>query len=150
MKVLVVSLSLFLGVFQLNAQNTKDHLNIKRGLAIQGYDPVSYFNQEEPSEGSKNIQASHNGATYYFVSEANKKAFLSKPSKYEPQYGGYCAYAMADGEKVKIDPETFKIIDDKLYLFYNFWGTNTLKLWNNDEGTLLPKADRAWTNIIKN
>ena len=85
---------------------------------------------------------------YHCKSQKNKDAFLSNPKKYEPAYGGWCAYAMGEtGEKVKVDPETFKIIDDKIYLFYNFWGTNTLESWNDNEKTLKEKADKNWKQL---
>lgn len=126
----------------------KKHYNLKKGVAIQGYDPVAYFKENKAVEGRDNIRVEKEGVTYLFSSESNKKAFEANPSKYEPQYGGYCAYAMADGEKVRIDPETFKVLDGKLYLFYNFRFTNTLKLWNKDEGNLLPKANTEWKKIV--
>lgn len=134
------------------AQDTysKKHYNLEKNVAIQGYDPVSYFTKNKAEEGKESISYTHNGVTYRFASEENKRLFVTNPSKYEPQYGGYCAYAMADGDKVKIDPETFKIVDGKLYLFYNFRFTNTLKLWNKEESVLLPKAEREWAKIIKN
>ena len=75
--------------------------------------------------------------------------FDENPTRFLPQYGGWCAYAMGDsGEKVKIDPETFKIIDGKLYLFYNFYFTNTLTKWNRDESNLKQKADQNWKKVI--
>ena len=71
----------------------------------------------------------------------NKK----NPLNYEPQYGGWCAYAMGkDGSKVEVDPETFKIIDGKLYLYYNKFFNNTLKSWNKDETNLKSRADLNW------
>ncbi len=128
----------------------KKHYNVeKNGLAIQGYDPVSYFTNKKAEEGKASISSNQNGIVYHFVNESNKKAFEANPSKYEPQYGGYCAYAMADGDKVKIDPKTFKIIDDKLYLFYNFKSTNTLSLWNANEKSLFRKAEKEWALVIK-
>lgn len=75
----------------------------------------------------------------------NKDLFAAAPVKYEPQYGGWCAYAMgAKGEKVSVDPETFKITDGKLFLFYNRFFTNTLKDWNKDENNLKINADKSW------
>lgn len=75
--------------------------------------------------------------------------FLKNPASYEPQYGGWCAYAMgANGEKVEINPETFKIVDGKLNLYYNAFFNNTLKSWNKDEGNLKKKADANWKKII--
>jgi len=154
MKYLISTLLLFIGLLNLNAQQKlpypKKHYNLEKNVAIQGYDPVSYFTKNEAEEGKESISYNHEGVVYHFASEANKKLFLANPTKYEPQYGGYCAYAMADGEKVRVDPETFKLVDGKLYLFYNFRFTNTLKLWNKEENVLLPKAEKAWAKIIKN
>ncbi|KYG82415.1 YHS domain-containing (seleno)protein [Roseivirga echinicomitans] len=133
----------------LNAQDvkTKDY-NLENGLAIQGYDPVAYFTENKAVEGTKNISSRHNGVTYYFANMKHKTMFDVDPSKYEPAYGGYCAYAMAFGDKVKIDPETFKIKNDRLFLFYNFRFNNTLKDWNQDEGNLFNKAESEWRKII--
>ena len=151
MKTLLTFL-LLLGAISLQAQQAsygKEHYNIKRGLAIQGYDPVAYFTQDKAIEGKSSIKHTVNGVTYYFASESNKKAFVADPAKYEPAYGGYCAYAMAFGDKVKIDPETFKVKDGRLYLFYNFNWNNTLKKWNKDEANLYSKAEQSWKKIIK-
>jgi hypothetical protein len=90
------------------------------------------------------------GITYYFSSQKNKDLFLKDPKKFEPQYGGWCAYAMgALGEKVEVDPETFKIYDGKLYLFFHSWTNNTLPKWNADEKNLRPKAEKYWSTINK-
>ena len=136
----------------INAQDLKEysekHYNQKNDLAIQGYDPVAYFTENKALEGSKKITYEHNGIGYRFSSEENKRLFAQNPKKYEPEYGGYCAYAMASGDKVKIDPETFKVVDGRLFLFYNFNWVNTLKKWNRDESGLLKKADLAWDKII--
>lgn len=113
-------------------------------LAIEGYDPVAYFTQGKAVEGRSNLSANHQGIVYYFASPENRSAFLAAPSKYEPQYGGWCAYAMgAKGEKVSVDPETFKIVNGKLFLFYNSFFNNTLKSWNQDERNLHARADAA-------
>lgn len=118
--------------------------NIRKGLAIDGYDPVSYF-AGKAEEGSDKWSTQYKGVTYRFVSMTHRDEFRQNPDRYEPAYGGWCAYAMGDsGEKVKVDPETFKIIDNRLYLFYNFWGNNTLSTWNKDEATLKKKADTNW------
>ena len=132
---------------QTDAQRKRDY-NLDDGIALEGYDPVSYFSND-PKEGKSSIQYTYKGVTYRFANAANLQAFKSNPEKYEPAYGGWCAYAMgASGEKVKIDPETFKVINGKLYLFYNFWGNNTLKDWNKDEKNLKAKGDQHWNTII--
>lgn len=118
----------------------------KNGLAIKGYDPVAYFESNKAIEGKSSINLLVDGITYYFSTPQNKELFRANPSKYEPQYGGWCAYAMgATNEKVEIDPATFKIINGKLYLFYHTWVNNTLTKWNKDEISLKSKADINWT-----
>jgi YHS domain-containing protein len=125
------------------------HYNVKKQIALQGYDPVSFFDQK-PLEGKSEIKFTHKGIIYVFASQQNLTKFKASPDKYEPAYGGWCAYAMGEtGEKVKIDPETFKIVNGKLYLFYNFWGTNTLTDWNKNEAPLKTKADQNWKKIAQ-
>ena len=127
----------------------KKHFNVRKDIALDGYDPVSYFNGN-PLEGTSELKTTHKGVVYYFATQANLNKFKTSPEKYEPAYGGWCAYAMGEnGEKVKVDPETFKIMNDKLYLFYNFWGTNTLSDWNKNEKKLKESADRNWKKIIE-
>ena len=135
--------------FSQSAEAGGKHFNVKKNLGIQGYDPVSYFNRK-PQEGNESIKAEYKGITYYFENTKNRDTFTKSPAKYEPPYGGWCAYAMGEtGDKVKIDPETYKIKDGRLYLFYNFWGTNTLESWNKKENSLKTNADKNWSEIIK-
>ena len=126
----------------------KKHFNLEKEIAIQGYDPVAYFTKNKAVKGNKNFAIVNQGITYHFASAENKELFKNNPFKYEPEYGGWCAYAMgAKGEKVEIDPETFTIINGKLFLFYNAYFNNTLKDWKKDEANLHKKADANWTNI---
>lgn len=125
------------------------HYNLKGKLAIQGYDVVAYHTEDKAKKGKEDFTFNRNGIEYRFSSQNNLDLFKTNPEQYEPEYGGYCAYAMADGDKVKIDPETFKVVDGKLYLFYNFRFTNTLKYWNKEENILLPKANQEWSKIIE-
>ena len=122
--------------------------NLKKGFIANGYDVVSYFNSM-PTEGQKKFTATFDGVKYKFSSESNLNKFKRNPEKYVPQYGGYCAYAIAfKSEKVSINPETFLIDDGKLYLFYNAWGTNTLKLWNETNSLkALKLADANWKKL---
>ena len=126
----------------------KGNFNVKKNVALDGYDPVSYFDKK-PVEGEDNLSFTFKGVTYLFANQTNLNKFKTSPEKYEPVYGGWCAYAMGNtGEKVKVDPETYKIIDGKLYLFYNFWGNNTLEDWNKNEKSLKAKADTNWKKIV--
>lgn len=123
--------------------------NTKKGFVAEGYDVIYYFNNKA-QEGSSDYNATYDGVKYKFISQANLNTFLENPEAYVPQYGGYCAYAVAkDSKKVSINPETFEIRDGKLYLFYNSWGNNTLEKWNkkNVKG-LQKKADLNW-EVIK-
>ncbi len=116
---------------------------------LDGYDPVAYFTGK-PSKGKSTWLASYEGVTYAFKSLENKQKFLQSPQMFVPQYGGWCAYAMgATGEKVEVDPETFKIVDGKLYLFYNSFFNNTLPKWNENEKELKGKADANWSKFLK-
>jgi len=126
----------------------KRNYNIKKNIAIEGYDPVSYFDGN-PTEGDSKFNYAFKGVVYQFSNTSNANKFKASPEKYEPVYGGWCAYAMGEtGEKVKIDPQTYKIVEGRLYLFYNFWSNNTLKDWNKNEKSLKTKADQNWKKFI--
>lgn len=151
----IISMILFSAVVVsgVSAQSTdvrKKQFNLdKSGLAIQGYDPVTYFTVGKAVDGKKDITLDYQGATFRFSTTMDRDAFKANPGKYEPQYGGWCAYAMgANGEKVDVDPGTFKIVDGKLYLFYNKFFNNTLKTWNKDEAYLKANADKNWMKFV--
>ncbi|TKC01996.1 YHS domain-containing (seleno)protein [Pedobacter cryotolerans] len=151
MKTIIAITMLLFSVNSAFAQTAKrvKHFNVEKStLAIDGYDPVSYFTSNKAVKGKSNIVAVYDGITYRFASEQNRAAFKANPAKYEPQFGGWCAYAMGDnGEKVSINPETFKIVNGKLYLFYNKFFNNTLKDWNENENELKQKAEKNWTKF---
>jgi YHS domain-containing protein len=147
--IVVIALS---GITTSNAQSPLrvKQFNLEKDLAINGYDPIAYFTQQKAVKGNKQLSAIFEGVTYYFSSQSNKDLFLKDPKKFEPAYGGWCAYAMgANNEKVEIDPETFKILNGKLYLYYHKWGNNTLTKWNADEANLKAKADKNWLTTFK-
>ena len=138
--------------FSATAQDAKTRtkeFNLDGEVAVSGYDPVAYFKSNKAVKGKKDLSVYNQGVIYYFSSVENKEEFKKNPAKYEPEYGGWCAYAMgAKGEKVSVDPETFKIVNGKLYLFYNSFFNNTLKRWNKDETGLKAKADVNWKKIF--
>ncbi|MES2727182.1 MAG: YHS domain-containing (seleno)protein [Bacteroidota bacterium] len=154
MKKLILFFSTFLLLISTQAQtdfNTrKKHFNIdKNSLAVQGYDVISYF-EGKPQKGIAQFLVFYKGVQYYFISALHKEQFLKTPEKYEPAYGGWCAYAMgANGEKVEIDPTSYKIANGKLYLFYYSFINKTINKWNADEANLKTKADQSWNNLIK-
>jgi len=126
------------------------HFNTyKNHLAIQGYDPVAYFADGKAVKGTGSFRFEYKGIIYHFSSEEHKNLFEKNPAKYEPQYGGWCAYAMGDdGDKVEINPTTFKIVNGKLYLFYNKGGENTKTYWNEQEDELMKAGNQNWNEII--
>lgn len=151
MKNLVLGLFLLLSIsnYSQNTAKRVKHFNVEATQAIQGYDPVAYFKANKAIKGKKELTVTFDGITYHFATKENKDEFQKSPQKYEPQYGGWCAYAMgSSGDKVEINPETFKIIDGKLYLFYNAFFNNTLKSWNKDEKNLKSKADTNWKKFM--
>ncbi|URC13231.1 YHS domain-containing (seleno)protein [Flavobacterium sp. B183] len=148
-KLLFFVLILVSGIsFAQNDAKRISQYNLENKVAIQGYDPVAYFSPGKAIKGKNELSASYQGVIYKFSSNENKQEFLKNPSRYEPQYGGWCAYALgSSGEKVEINPETFKIIDGKLYLFYNAYFNNTLKSWNKNQTNLKKQADENWKKI---
>ena len=142
-----LALILFI-VFSYSIQAQEESFYIKKGFVVQGYDVVSYFNNA-PTKGNDRYIGTYNGAKFKFSSQSNLDAFNKSPKEYVPQYGGYCAYALAvKGEKVSVDPETYEIRDGKLYLFYNSWGINTLKSWLDESpDNLKEKADVNWKQL---
>ena len=124
----------------------------KAGLLISGYDPVSYFQPGGPQQGLAGIQAKVEDRMYWFSSEQNKIEFLKSPAKYEPQFGGWCAYAVADSKsKVEVDPKSFLIQDGKLLLFYKgLWGNTREKWLHNKEknpDSFLKEAEANWKDV---
>jgi len=148
----IVTLALVLIALFVQGQATLrvSQFNLENGVAIKGYDPVAYFAEHKAIKGQKEFSIVQDGVTYYFSSVANKETFIKHPMNYEPQYGGWCAYAMGEtSEKVEVDPETFKVVNGKLYLFYNGLFNNTLPKWNKAEVNLKMKADKNWNAIYK-
>jgi hypothetical protein len=125
------------------------HSNLdKNAVALKGYDPVSYFTASKPVQGNDNISVTHDDAVYRFASQDNRSKFQAEPAKYLPEYGGWCAKAIADKEKVDIDPLNYKITNGRLFLFYKgLWG-DALNIWNKDEANLTRRADENWKQIV--
>ncbi|WP_338767859.1 YHS domain-containing (seleno)protein [Bernardetia sp. ABR2-2B] len=133
---------------KLTETHCKKHFNLDDGVAIEGYDVVSYFVEDEPQKGKKSISAKYLGVIYRFATKEHRGLFVKNPQKYMPEYGGWCAYAMgAKNKKVSMDPKNYKIVDGKLYLFYKNFFSDTLDDWNEDEENLKRKADKNWSEV---
>ena len=114
------------------------------GLGVKGYDPVAYFTEERPVRGSAEFSTDHGGATYRFASQANLDAFRADPERYLPQYGGYCAWAVAQGYKAPIIPEAWAVVDGKLYLNAS---RGVQRRWQRDIPGFISQANENWPQI---
>ena len=114
-------------------------------LAIKGYDPVAYFTENTAVKGKKQWQFEWRGAQWRFSSAANLNLFKAAPEQYAPQYGGYCAWAVAQNKLAGIDPEQFSLVDGKLYLNYN---ESIKNRWLADKKQLIDTADKQWPAVL--
>ena len=114
------------------------------GVAIRGYDPVAYVMDRTPVKGSPQYTAVYQGSVFQFASGAHRDAFRADPTKYVPQYGGFCAYGTAKGYKASADPAAFTIVEGKLYLNYSL---RVRELWSTDIPGHIAKADRNWPEV---
>ena len=118
------------------------------GVALEGYCPVAYFAVNQAVKGSPEFASTHNGVTYYFVSEEARQAFDAEPEKFLPAYGGWCALGIALGDKFPVDPTRFKIVDGRLLLFLRNASIDTLSMWDDgNEQEQLNNADTNWTKM---
>lgn len=127
----------------LHAADKKLNLD-KQGLAIQGYDPVAFFTQHKPVKGNPQFQSQYHGGTYYFASAEDKAMFDANAEKYEPSFGGFCAYGVSRNKLVEIDVEAFQIVDGRLLLQYS---KGVQKDFNKDTQGNLAKADKNWPGL---
>jgi YHS domain-containing protein len=126
---------------------TKSLLNLdKEGVAIQGYDPVAFFADGKPVKGDAKFVFRYNGATYFFASQDHRDTFKADPTKYEPAFGGYCAYGVSRGKLVEIDIEAFQIVDGRLLFQYSKGVRND---FNKDAKGNLAKADGNWPGLLE-
>lgn len=134
----------FMQLIAIGAAFAEDTNTDKTGLAIQGYDPVAYFTDGKAVAGNFQITAEHDGATYRFATEAHRDQFKKAPQKYLPQYGGYCAYGVSLGKKFPADPNTFKVVEGKLYLNL---APPIAEAFNKDLKKNIVNANMQWKTI---
>ena len=115
------------------------------GSAIRGYDAVAYFTRGEPVEGSEEFATEWQGATWQFASREHLELFEADPERYAPQYGGYCAYGVAQGYLVKIEPDSWTIVDGKLYLNYD---DEVQAQWEEDVPGFVAEADAKFEGLL--
>jgi YHS domain-containing protein len=138
----VLAVGLALPVFA----QTKSLLNLdKTGVAIQGYDPVGFFTDNKPVKGDPKFVAKRDGAIYLFASKEHKEMLTKEPAKYEPAFGGYCAYGVSRNKLVEIDIEASQVVDGKLLLQYS---KGVRDDFNKDVKGNLAKADANWPTLV--
>jgi len=114
-------------------------------VAIRGYDPVAYFTTGKATKGDSDHSFEWTGANWYFDSEENRNLFKANPEKYAPQFGGYCAYAVAKNSTAKTDPEAWTIVDGKLYLNYS---KKIRDQWKEDQAANIVKGHKNWPGLL--
>lgn len=118
-----------------------------RGLAIKGYDPVAFFKDGMPIEGSKEFELTWKEAKWRFASAENRNLFEADPEQYAPQYGGYCAWAVAQGSTASVDPKNaWEIVEGKLFLNFN---KEIQEKWAKDIPGNIAKADANWPGVLE-
>lgn len=115
-------------------------------VAVEGYDPVAYFTEGKPVKGDKDFTFEYQGADFRFASAENLARFKADPAKYAPQYGGYCAWAVAQGKTAKGDASHWRIVDGKLYLNYN---KSIQKKWEADTDGFIASANANWPTVLE-
>ncbi|WP_193171224.1 YHS domain-containing (seleno)protein [Nisaea nitritireducens] len=142
----IVAGSLFLTPAPLEAGENPVYTGFLSNLAVNGYDPVAYFLEGRPVEGKADYTLDYMGAEWRFASAENREAFRQDPERYAPQYGGYCAWAVAQGSTAKGDPMNWRIVNGKLYLNYN---ADIQTRWERDISGNIQSADQNWPRIIE-
>jgi len=115
------------------------------GVAIRGTDTVAYFTQGKPVAGTDEFTTEWQGATWKFVSQEHVDLFVANPEKYAPQFGGYCAYGVFKGQLVKVEPENWTIIDEKLYLNFN---SSIQRTWEQDPQRYIEAAEASFDGLL--
>ncbi len=119
-------------------------------LAIEGYDPVSYFpaGGSHPMPGREDLVVVDDGVTYRFANEQHRALFAATPDAWKPTYGGWCAHAMGDGgRKVTINPENYLVTDGRLFLFYKDLFADAIPNWNRNPAAYARSADIYWQQL---
>lgn len=142
---LVAALLAALGLPSAQAKDAPIYTGTFSNLAVGGYDSVAYFTEGRPVKGDRQYALKHAGAEWRFVSAANRDTFAAAPQRYAPQYGGYCAWAVAQGYTASGDPQYWKIVDGKLYLNYD---AAVQAKWERDIPGFIGNADRQWPAVL--
>lgn len=142
---LLVLAGAFAAALPAMAESDPIYTSWRNNLAIGGYDTVSFYS-EQPLKGTAEFSTEYKGAVWHFASRANLDLFRTNPDAFAPQYGGYCAWALANGKLAKGSPKYWHVQDGRLYLNFN---GRIEKLWDKDRETFIQDADKNWPEILK-
>ena len=145
MKTFVVTLMIFASLSTVALAKELNNLD-GNGVALQGYDPVAFFTDGRPVRGNQQFQTQYHGATFYFASAGHKATFAKEPAKYEPQFGGFCAYGASRGKTVPIKIEAWQIVNGRLLMQYDL---DVKGKFNSDPQGNLSKADKNWPGLVE-
>jgi YHS domain-containing protein len=145
-KVLFIALAALTAASSAIARDPVIYTGTFSSTAVGGYDPVAYFTENKPVKGNSKISADYKGAKWYFSSAENRDKFVAAPTQYEPQYGGYCAWAVSQGKTASGDPKFWKVVNNKLYLNYD---ADVQKKWETNIPDFIQKANANWPKVLE-
>jgi YHS domain-containing protein len=128
------------------AKEAPVYTSLFSSVAVSGYDPVAYFTLQKPAKGDAKFTTLYNGVEWRFVSAENRDKFVADPTRYAPQYGGYCAWAVSQGYTASADPLYWKIVNGRLYLNYD---ADVQKKWEVSIPEFIQQADKNWPKVIQ-
>ena len=147
LKTMVLAAFIALGLFSSSvmAKEAPIYTSFFSNVAVGGYDTVAYFTDKKPVQGDAKFSTSYQGAKWRFATAAHRDAFVADPARYAPQYGGYCAWAVAQGDTASADPMRWRIVSDKLYLNYD---ADVQKKWEASIPEFIQQANKNWPSVL--
>jgi len=144
-KNVIAALGLLLFTTTVHAVEDEIYTSFFSGAGAGGYDVVAYFTDGKPAEGNDKFSMKYKDADWNFASEEHLAKFKENPDMYVPQYGGYCAWAVANGDIASGDPLQWTVLNDKLYLNYN---ADIQSKWTADRDNLIVLGDKNWPDVL--
>lgn len=114
-------------------------------LAVGGFDTVAYHTRQSAVPGNSQFRVSWKGAEWHFASQENRDLFVREPDRYAPQYGGWCAFALAIGTRASSDPRLFDVVNGRLYLNQSL---GTQSSWRQDQASMIQRGDQNWPRLL--
>ena len=144
MKQLLIIAVVFISTSSI-VQAQKSPVYAPNGIALEGYDAVAFFTQSKPVKGSASFSYNWEGAKWLFADKADLEKFRESPTKFAPQYGGYCAYGVSQGHKAPVQTDTWTILNNKLYFNYN---SKVKETWVKNQSEYIDQANKKWPSVM--